>query len=373
MNILVVNAGSSSVKYCVFSFPEEKVITQGMIEKIGEKKSKIPTHQKALLAMFKKIKEVISLKKIDAVGHRIVHGGPLIYQPTLLTKQVIRKLHTFDDLAPLHNPYNLLGVILCEKYLHCPHIGVFDTGFHHDLPEKSKTYAIPYQYLKKIRRYGFHGISHEYVALEASHILQKPLSSLRFITCHLGNGASLCAIKNGKSVDTSMGFTPLEGLVMGTRCGDIDPDIVAYLIEKEHLSRKEVFHILEKKSGLKGLAGVNDMRDLLAHIKKGNSRAKLAFDAFCYRIIKYLGAYLAVLGGADGIIFTAGIGEHAPLVRHEVLSAFHFLGIVLDPKKNQKNEVLISKASSTIPVFVIPTNEALMIAMKTKEFLLKKK
>jgi len=377
MYILVVNAGSSSVKYSLFSLHQntEQVIAQGLIEKIGEKKSLFSSHEKAFLHMFKTIEKIFSLSHIDAVGHRIVHGGPNFYQPTLLTANVVKQLHTFDELAPLHNPFNLLGVALCKNKMRCPHYGVFDTGFHHTLPLKAKVYAIPYKYTQKdnIQRYGFHGISHHFVSLQAAKLLQKPITQLNIITCHLGNGASLCAIEKGASVETSMGFTPLEGLVMGTRCGDLDPDIVAYLMQKEKLSRKEIFHLLERESGLKGISGVNDMRDIISRMKKGNKRAKLAFDIFCHRIIKYLGAYIAVLNGTDCIVFTAGIGEHSAVVRHEILSHFAYLGIIIDAKQNAHNQLLISSSKSKIPVFVIPTNEALMIAQQVKEKIDKKR
>ena len=342
MNILIINSGSSSIKYKFFSMPKERVLAKGSIEKIGERGSKIKTHQQGLASILKKIKD------IDAVGHRVVHGGEKFKQPVRVNSAVINKIKEFSKLAPLHNPPNLEGIYSCKKFLaDIPQVAVFDTAFFQTIPNYAFIYGLPYNFYKKhgIRRYGFHGTSHEYVAGEASRKLNKPLSKLNLIICHLGNGCSVAAIKNGRAVDCSLGFTPLEGLVMGTRCGDIDPQIVIYLQREKKIPVKRIDEILNCRSGLKGISGLsNDMRKLL---KSKSARAKLSIDIFVYRIRKYIGAYSAVLGKVDAVIFTAGMGENQPRIRNKVCAE------------------LFSNLKKIPKILVIPTNEELMIARKT--------
>ena len=322
--------------------PKERVLAKGSIEKIGERGSKIKTHQQGLASILKKIKD------IDAVGHRVVHGGEKFKQPVRVNSAVINKIKEFSKLAPLHNPPNLEGIYSCKKFLaDIPQVAVFDTAFFQTIPNYAFIYGLPYNFYKKhgIRRYGFHGTSHEYVAGETSRKLNKPLSKLNLIICHLGNGCSVAAIKNGRAVDCSLGFTPLEGLVMGTRCGDIDPQIVIYLQREKKIPVKRIDEILNCRSGLKGISGLsNDMRKLL---KSKSARAKLSIDIFVYRIRKYIGAYSAVLGKVDAVIFTAGMGENQPRIRNKVCAE------------------LFSNLKKIPKILVIPTNEELMIARKT--------
>ena len=356
MKILTINVGSSSVKYALFE--NKKRITKGLVEKIGI--SKIKTHEQALKIILKKLtKRISSLKEIKVVAHRIVHGGNY-KSSVVITPNVIEKLKNLQSLAPLHEPFEIKGVLLCKKLIGAKQIAVFDTSFFTTLPEKAKTYALPHKLNKKygIKRYGFHGTSHNYVAQEAAKLLKK--RKLKLITCHLGNGCSITATKYGKAIDTSMGFTPLEGLVMGSRSGDIDPGIVTFLAKKEKLSLAQVENLLNKKSGLKGLSNFRDMRDIL---KSRNKLAKLAFEIFCYRAAKYIGAYITSLNGADAIIFTAGIGENAPKVRERIISYFTYLNIKINKAKNNKNAKIIS--SSKTKVLVIPTDEELMMAKET--------
>jgi len=353
MKILVINSGSSSIKYKLYKFPQRKLITKGLIEKIGEKDSCISNHSEGMKVLFSNLlKENVikSFNEISAIGHRVVHGGEVFTKPHIIDDEVIKKIKECLELAPLHNPANLAGIEAAKKILpNTKQVAVFDTAFHQSMPEKAYIYAIPFDYYKKygIRRYGFHGTSHQFVAEEASFILKKSLNRLKIITCHLGNGCSITAIRYGKSIDTSMGFTPLEGLIMGTRCGDIDTACVLYIMKRENLSIKEMEDILNKKSGLLGISGIsNDFRDLKKAAKKGNKLAKLAIDMFIYRVEKYIGAYNLILGGTDAVCFTAGIGENNPDI----------INII---KKD------IKKVMPKTKVLVIPTDEELMIANLT--------
>lgn len=322
--------------------PAEHLDAKGAIERIGEKGSAVGDHYTGLKIILEKINHV------NAVGHRVVHGAEKFKKPVLIDKAVIRKIRECCEIAPLHNPANLAGILACKKLLPgVKQVAVFDTAFHQTLPSYAYIYGLPYRYYQKssIRKYGFHGSSHEYVAQEAARVLKKPLAKLKIITCHLGNGCSITAVDKGKSVDTSMGFTPLEGVIMGTRCGDIDPAVVTYLMHHKKLSPQQMDRILNKESGLKGISGIsNDMRILEARAKAGNRRAGLAIDIFAYRIKKYIGAYTAIMGGVDALVFTAGIGEHQPGICKRI-----YAGLFAPLKK--KPEIL-----------AIPTNEELMIA-----------
>lgn len=348
MKILVINSGSSSIKYKIFQMPQELLISKGLIEHIGEAGSQVKDHYTGLKMILEEHNHV------DCVGHRVVHGAEEFSKPVVIDNSVIRKIRQCSLLAPLHNPANLTGILACKKLLPgIKQIAIFDTAFHQSLPEYAYIYGLDYSYYLRfgIRKYGFHGTSHQYVAHEAAIILKKPLSKLKIITCHLGNGCSITAVDKGKSVDTSMGFTPLEGLIMGTRCGDIDPALVTYLMRKLRLDVAQIDNILNKQSGLKGISGLsNDMR-LLWGKQSNNKRAKLAVEIFLYRIKKYIGAYLAVMDGADAIVFTAGIGEHQKEVRKEICSGL-FSYLAKKPK-----------------VLVIPTNEELMIARQSYHLL----
>lgn len=342
MKILVINSGSSSIKYKLFDMPSERLIAKGSIGHIGEKGSKFGDHYSGLKIILEEIKSP------DAVGHRVVHGAEKFKRPTVVGQKVIKGIKKCCAIAPLHNPANLAGILACQKLLPgIRQVAVFDTAFHQSIPEHAYIYGLPYDYYQRleIRKYGFHGTSHEYVAHEASRILKKPLNKLKLITCHLGNGSSITAINKGRSVDTSMGFTPLEGLVMGTRCGDIDPALITHIMRKKKIGTEEMDRILNKESGLKGISGIsNDMRLLKAQARAGNRRAKLAVDIFLYRIRKYIGAYLSVLGGLDALIFTAGIGENQPEIRGKICRGL-FAPLGINPR-----------------ILVIPTNEELMIA-----------
>ncbi|MCX5698619.1 MAG: acetate kinase [Candidatus Omnitrophica bacterium] len=345
MKILVINSGSSSIKYKLFDMPSEREVKKGAIEHIGEDGSKFNNHYSGLKIILQET------KLVEAVGHRVVHGAEDFNKPVLVSPRVIKGIKKCCAIAPLHNPANLSGILATAKLLPgVKQVVVFDTAYHQSLPEHAFIYGLPYDYYQKlrVRKYGFHGTSHEYVALEASRILKKPLSKLKLITCHLGNGCSITAIDRGKSVDTSMGFTPLEGLVMGTRCGDVDPALITHIMRKKNYNTKQMDRILNKESGLKGISGIsNDMRLLEEKANAGNKRAKLAVDIFVYRVRKYIGAYLAVLGGLDALVFTAGIGENQPLVRSSICQGL-FNCLAKKPK-----------------IMVIPTNEELMIARKT--------
>jgi len=351
--VLVINIGSSSIKYAVYS--DENLMINGYLQRVTDFRAGL----KKVLAHVEK--ENI---KLDAVGHRVVHGG-VIEDPIILTKSRLKKIEAVKELAPLHDPFEIQGIKICMKLFNVPNMAVFDTSFHQTIPEQAYTYAIPSGLSKRynIRRYGFHGISHEYVSSEAAKLLRKPLNKLKVITCHLGNGCSVAAVDKGKSVETSMGFTPLEGLVMGTRSGDIDPAIVTFL-QKRGFSSTGIYNLLNRKSGLLGLSGhSNDIRDLL---DSSSTKAKMAVEVFCHRLVKYIGAYAAVMDGIDSIVFTAGIGENAWQIRKKVLERFGFLGVKIDSKKNRKNELVISEKSSKVKVFAIPTNESLLIARKAK-------
>jgi len=345
MKILVINSGSSSIKYKFFDMPSERLILKGVIEHIGEQGSKFNNHYSGLKIILEEVKSV------DAVGHRVVHGAENFKRPTLVDQNVIRGIKKCCAIAPLHNPANLSGILACQKLLPgVKQVAVFDTAFHQSIPEHAYIYGLPYAYYQKlgIRKYGFHGTSHEYVMHEAGRILKKPLNKLKLITCHLGNGCSITAIDKGKSIDTSMGFTPLEGLVMGTRCGDTDPALITHIMRKKKIDTKEMDRILNKESGLKGISGIsNDVRLLEEKARTGNKRAKLALDIFVYRIIKYIGAYLAILCDLDALIFTAGIGENQAKIRESICHG------------------LFSCLGKRPKILVIPTNEELMIARQT--------
>lgn len=376
MIILVINAGSSSLKYELFKNDGDiKSVYEGIIERIGLKGS-VKNHEQALKSALEDLilKKIIkNLNEIDAVGHRVVHGGEKYKNSTKITPSVIDEIKRLCKLAPLHNPPNLAGIKAVGKHLkNITQVAVFDTAFHQNLDEKAYIYALPYNYYKKygIRRYGFHGTSHLYVSKQVNKLLKKKNSKI--ITCHIGNGVSVTAVEDGKSIDTSMGFTPLEGLPMGTRCGDIDPAIVYKLMEKLKLDTKQIDNILNRKSGLKGLTGISsDMRDIWGAAKKNNKKAKFAISLLCYKIAKYIGAYSSSLRGLDAIAFTAGMGENAWYLREEICSYLPHLGVHLDNKKNRNNEIQIQNKKSSVKVFVIPTDEEKEIAIQTAGLLKK--
>ncbi|MCI8634579.1 MAG: acetate kinase [Eubacterium sp.] len=391
MNVLVINCGSSSLKYQVIHAESEEVLAKGLCERIGidgrlvyqpkgaEKEiteASMPTHTEAVRMVLDALVNpdtgvLKSLDEIDAVGHRVVHGGEKFANSTLITDEVIEAVEECSDLAPLHNPANLIGVRACQEVLKgVPMVAVFDTAFHQTMPKEAYLYGVPYEYYEKykVRKYGFHGTSHSYVSKRAAEMLGKPYDSLKTIVCHLGNGASICAVKNGKSVDTSMGLSPLEGLIMGTRSGDIDPSAVEFLAKKENLDLEGIVKVLNKESGVYGLSGVSsDFRDLDQASVDGNERAKAAVDAFCYRTAKYIGSYAAAMNGVDVICFTAGVGENDGKVRAKVLSYLGYLGITLDEEANQARgkEVRLSAADSRVTVLLVPTNEELAICRET--------
>jgi len=390
MKILVLNSGSSSLKFQLFEIKEkEHVLIKGIVDgiklddsfikyeinnNIKKIKKKIKNHKIALKDVLDIIlanRIISSLSEIKAIGHRAVHGGEEFKKTVLINDKVMKKIEELSELAPLHNPANLTGMRVCKELLpNVKQVAVFDTEFHSNMPEKAFVYGIPYKYYKKygIRRYGFHGTSHKYVSKKAAEILKKDYKKLRIITCHLGNGSSIAAVQNGKSIDTSMGFTPLEGVVMGTRCGDIDPAIIFFLMKKEKLSVKEVDNLLNKKSGLLGISGISpDVRVLWNKEKKGNKRANLTLNVLAYRITKYIGSYISVLNGLDAIVFTAGIGENAYYLRERILRNFEYIGLKVDKTRNKNNELIISSDNSKIKVLVIPTNEELQIARETFE------
>jgi acetate kinase len=394
MNILVLNCGSSSVKYQLIESDAHKMLARGSVERIGMSGAtlsnlrfdgddikiagEIIDHTIAieyiLAVLLSRNHGVISDKSdIHAVGHRVVHGGETFSGSVLITEDVIKTLRDNIELAPLHNPHNLRGIAACEATLPgIPQVGVFDTAFHQRMPARAYLYGIPYSLYKqyKIRRYGFHGTSHRFVSQRAADLLGRPLSSLKLITCHLGNGCSMAAVDGGISQDTSMGFTPLEGLLMGTRSGDLDTSVILHIMGKEGLTLSEAGTLLNKHSGLQGISGVSsDMREIIAEMKNGDKKATMAFDVFAYRVKKYIGAYAAAMGGVDAVIFTGGIGENSPEVRQASVSDLGFLGITLDPARNTspEKEKVITTADSRTVVFTIPTNEELVIALDTKE------
>ena len=395
MKVLVINCGSSSLKYQLIDSRSEEVLAAGLCERIGidgrmthtpssgntvVKNDPLPDHgaaiQSVLSALTDKAHGVISsLGEIGAVGHRLVHGGEKFAASVIINDEVIAEVEACNDLAPLHNPANLIGVRACRQIMpDVPMVGVFDTAFHQTMPPKAYLYGIPHQYYQehKVRRYGFHGTSHNYVSQRVHHLAELDPDNSRVIVCHLGNGASVTAVKNGKSVDTSMGLTPLEGLLMGTRSGDLDPGVIEYIAKKEHMTLEEVLKVLNKESGVLGLSGVSsDFRDLAEAMEQGNEQAAVAVEAFCYRVAKHIGAYTAALNGVDAIVFTAGIGENAAHIRSMVCDYLGFLGITIDEEKNavRGKETEISTPDSKVSVFVIPTNEELAIARETAALL----
>ena len=393
MNILVINCGSSSLKFQLINAESEEVLAKGLCERIGidgrltyqpaggEKEMSekaMPTHTEAIQFVIdaltnEKTGVVKSLSEIGAVGHRIVHGGEKFASSVVITEEVKKAVEECNDLAPLHNPANLIGVEACEKLMPgTPMVAVFDTAFHQTMPEKAYMYGLPYEYYEKykVRRYGFHGTSHSYVSKKAAEVMGKAYDEVKTIVCHLGNGASVSAVLNGKSVDTSMGLTPLEGLVMGTRSGDIDPAIMEFIAQKENLDIEGIMNVLNKKSGVFGLSGEisSDFRDLTGAMAEGDKKAKIALEVFAYRVAKYIGAYAAAMNGVDDIVFTAGIGENVSYVREQVCSYLGYLGVELDPDANEKfrgEQGEITKPGCKVRVFVIPTNEELAIARET--------
>ena len=392
MNVLVINAGSSSLKYQLLNPETEQVLAKGLCERIGidgkftykaDGKQAIkaadvamPTHSEAIKAVLDALVDadngvVASMSEIDAVGHRVVHGGEKFAKSVLITDEVMAAIEECNPLAPLHNPANIIGIKACQELMPgTPMVAVFDTAFHQTMPEVAYTYAIPHEYYEndKVRRYGFHGTSHKYVAGRAAAMLGKPAEELKLISCHLGNGSSVTAIDGGKSVDTSMGFTPIAGVPMGTRCGDIDAGIMEYLMKKYDMGMADMMNVLNKKSGVAGISKVSsDFRDLEDAQAEGNHLADLALKSFRYNVKKFVGAYAAVMGGVDAIIFTAGVGENGPFDRMEICDTLGYMGVKIDPVKNKMRgeEMDISAEGATTPVLVIPTNEELMIAKDT--------
>ena len=393
MNILVINCGSSSLKFQLIDSETEKCIAKGLCERIGIEGSRItytpdggekeqtvtpmPDHTEAIRLVLEALTNektgvVKSLDEIGAVGHRIVHGGEKFAASTIITDDVMKAIEECNDLAPLHNPANLIGINACKKLMPAtPMVAVFDTAFHQTMPEEAYMYGLPYEYYEKykIRRYGFHGTSHSYVSKKAAEVLGKKYEDLKIIVCHLGNGASVSAVKNGKCVDTSMGLTPLEGLIMGTRSGDIDPAIMEFIAHKEGKNIDEIMTVLNKKSGVYGLSNnlSSDFRDLEDGYNRGDEHCIRTMNTYCYRVAKYIGSYVAAMNGVDVICFTAGIGENAPLVRSLVCEHLGFLGVSIDEEANHKRgeEIAISTPDSKTTVMVIPTNEELAIARET--------
>ena len=392
MNVLVINCGSSSLKFQLINSDTEEVLAKGLCERIGidgrltyqpaggEKEKTdlaMPTHEEAIQYVIdaltnEKTGVVKSLDEIGAVGHRVVHGGEKFASSAIITEEMKKAVEECNELAPLHNPANLIGIAACEKLMPgTPMVAVFDTAFHQTMPQKAYMYGLPYEYYEKykVRRYGFHGTSHSFVSKRAAEILGVPYDQTKTIVCHLGNGSSVSAVLNGKSVDTSMGLTPLEGLVMGTRSGDIDPAILEFIAKKENLDIDGLMDVVNKKSGVYGLSGnlSSDFRDLWDAADAGNEKAKVALEVFAYRVAKYVGAYVAAMNGVDNIVFTAGIGENDHGVRELVLGYLGYLGIEIDEEANNTRgqEIVISKPGSKVNVLVIPTNEELAIARET--------
>ncbi|UCG08415.1 MAG: acetate kinase [Desulfobacterales bacterium] len=399
MKVLVINSGSSSIKYQLFDMTDQTVLASGLLEQIGEAESRLTHQTRSLRGGMEKITQTATIaahqqgfqlignvlrdsgamqdtSELFGIGHRVVHGGEAFRRPTLISKDVISTIRQLNPLAPLHNPANLLGIEVALKQApQVPQVAVFDTAFHQSIPAHAFRYAIPKELYERyhIRRYGFHGTSHHYVAKQAAIHLKRPMDSLNLITLHLGNGASITAIENGSSVDTSMGMTPLEGLIMGTRSGDIDPAIVFYLGRETGKSREEVEALLNKASGLKGICGANDMREIMQRAEAGDEPAKLAIDMYCYRIKKYIGAYGAVLGRVDALVFTGGIGENAADIRAGACRKLALLGIEVDQTKNNtvSNEIFeIQSNNSSVKILVVRTNEELEIATQTVECIL---
>ncbi|KNZ68772.1 acetate kinase [Thermincola ferriacetica] len=396
MKVLVINSGSSSLKYQLFDMKERQAIAKGLVERIGIPGSRlthypadrepyrvereIKHHGMALEIIFDALTHaghgvINNIKEIDAVGHRVVHGGEIFKGPVLVDDAAKEGIRRLAELAPLHNPANLLGIEACERLLPgIRQVAVFDTSFHHTIPPHAYMYGLPYRYYEEygIRRYGFHGTSHKYVAQRAEALLSRPLQELKIISCHLGSGSSITAILGGCSIDTSMGFTPLEGLTMGTRSGDLDPAIITYLMEKDNLSPAQINKILNHMGGVLGVSGLSsDFRDLEKAAAEGNKRAKLAIDLFVHRVKKYIGAYAAELNGLDVLIFTAGLGENSPEIRAAICQGLDYLYLWVDPEKNmvRGREADISTSGSRVRVLVIPTNEELMIASETMQLI----
>ena len=392
MNVLVINCGSSSLKYQLINSDSEEVLAKGLCERIGidgrlvyqkagcdkeTTEAPMPTHKEAIQMVLdalvnEKTGAIASLAEVNAVGHRIVHGGEKFASSAVITDEMMAAVAECNDLAPLHNPANLIGINACKELMpDVPMVGVFDTAFHQTMPAKAYLYGLPYEYYEKykVRRYGFHGTSHSFVSKHAAEFLGLDINHSKIIVCHLGNGASISAVKDGKCVDTAMGLTPLEGLVMGTRSGDIDPAIMEFLAKKENLDIAGVMNVLNKKSGVYGLSKElsSDFRDLEEGMNSGNEYAANALEVFCYRVAKYVGSYVAALNGVDAIAFTAGIGENAGIVREKVCEHFGYLGIKLDAEANSKRgeDMVISTPDSNVKVAVIPTNEELAICRET--------
>lgn len=395
MKVLVINAGSSSIKYQLIDMENETLLAKGLVERIGgansmlthkrngeafEIKKDLKDHAEGLELVLgaltdEKMGVIKSLDEISAIGHRILHGGGKYTKATLVTDEVMKDMKSYIPLGPLHMPANIQGVEACQKVMPGKkNVALFDTGFHATMPEYAYMYATPYSWCEKygVRKYGFHGTSHEYIANEMAKVLGKDIKDLKIISCHLGNGASVCAIKNGKCVDTTMGFTPLEGLVMGTRCGDIDPAVLEFVMDRTGMDIHEMLNTLNKKSGLLGISELsNDMRDVLTASKEGNKKARLAVEKFCYSVKKYIGAYAAAMGGVDAIAFSAGTGENRADIREEIMAGLEFLGAELDKHENDNFtrgvNYKISTDNSKVAVYVIPTDEEMMIARATKE------
>lgn len=392
MIFFVVNCGSSSIKYQLLNMNGEQVLAKGLIERIGMEGSvlkhtptgkytvdisaEIPDHsvgiQMALDALTNEEYGVIdSMDEIDAVGHRVVHGGERFTDSVLISDDVLNGIEACAEIAPLHNPPNLYGIKACMRLMYnTPQVAVFDTAFHQTMPKVAYLYGLPYEMYVKygLRRYGFHGTSHKYVAQQAAEMMGEHMSDLRFITCHLGNGASIAAIKYGKSIDTSMGYTPLEGLVMGTRSGEIDPAIIPFLMEKENMNAQQIDDYLNRRSGILGISGLSsDFRDLESAANRGDERSQLAIDIFAYKVKKYIGGYVAAMGGVDAIIFTAGLGENSPFMRDKICNGLEYLGTRIDPELNKLRgkQMEISIKRARVKIFVIPTNEELVIARDT--------
>ena len=392
MNILVINCGSSSLKYQLIASDTEEVLAKGLCERIGidgsaithqpkdgEKKTQqvpMKDHTDAVKYVIEKLTDkevgvIASLSEIDAVGHRIVHGGEKFASSVIITPEVEKAIEECNDLAPLHNPANLIGVNSCKEIMPgVPNVAVFDTAFHQTMPKKAYYYGLPYEYYEKykVRRYGFHGTSHDFVSKRVAEILGKDVKDLKIVVCHLGNGASVTAVKNGESIDTSMGLTPLEGLMMGTRSGDMDPAIISFIAAKENLTAEQVIDICNKKSGVLGLSNISsDFRDLAESAEGGNEMAKDTLEAYAYRVAKYIGAYAVAMGGLDVIAFTAGIGENNKEVRALIGQYLDFLGTSIDPEKNQirGEEIILSKETDKVVTMIVPTNEELAIARET--------
>ena len=399
MKVLVINCGSSSLKYQLIDMVNEEALAQGLVERIGIEgsvltqkvegkdkyivKEEMKDHKDAIRLVLEALVDenngvIKSMDEISAVGHRVVHGGEKYKESVVINDEVKANIEECFKLAPLHNPANMIGIKACEELMpNTPMVAVFDTAFHGTMPEDAYLYALPYELYEKdgIRKYGFHGTSHKYVSQTCAEVMGRDIKDLKIITCHLGNGASLCAVKNGVSVDTSMGFTPLEGLIMGTRCGNIDPAIVTFLMKEEGLSVDEVNDLLNKKSGVLGISGISsDFRDIEdAAFNKGNRRAQLALRIFEYKIRTTIGAYAAAMGGVDAIVFTAGVGENGPETREKCLEGLEFLGVEIDKEANNVRGKIreISKAGCNVKAFVIPTNEELVIARDTLELIKK--